>query len=75
MKDILEECDLELPLEINGKELFSICKEQGFSRYIVSLNLLDISNTTGRTISLSEEYVINISEDYVVEINRVIPVK
>ena len=75
MSTILEGSGLVLPLEINGKTLFEVCKENGYSRYIVSMNLLGISNTTGRSISLSDEYIILISEDFEVNIDRVISVK
>ena len=75
MSAILEGSGLVLPLEMNGKTLFEFCKENDYSRYIVSMNLLGISNTTGRSISLSDEYIILISEDFEVNIDRVISVK
>lgn len=73
--EILNACGLSLPLKMNGKDLFKVCNEHGYSRYITSLSLLDISNTTGRTISLSDEYEVTIDRNFKVLINRVIPVK
>ena len=74
-QDILNASGFSVPLKMNGGEFFEQCKKTGFSRYIVAKHLLEVSNTTGRTISLSDEYIIEIDEDFEVSINKVTPIK
>ena len=74
-EDILKQSGLSVPLEIDGKKLFEKCKEKGFSRYVVSKHLLEVSNTTGRTISLGDDYVVKINEEFNVSIDKVTTIK
>lgn len=74
-QDILDHSGLSLPLNMDGKKLFSTCKAHGFTRYTVSKKLLGVTTTTGRTISLNEGYVIKIDEDFKVSIDKVTSVK
>lgn len=74
-QEILDKSGLKLPLKIDGKKLFKTCKENGFTRYVVSKHLLEISNTTGRTISLSNDYVVKVDEELSVTIDKVTSVK
>lgn len=74
-QEILKASKLTLPLELKGKALFDKCKKHGFTRYVVSKDLLEISNTTGRTVSLSDQYVVKIDESLNVSIDKVTSVK
>lgn len=74
-KEVLDKSGLTLPLKMDGKELFAQCKKNGFTRYVVSKHVLNISNTTGRTISLSDNYVVNIDKDLKVTIDKVTSIK
>jgi len=73
--DMLDKCKLSLPLKIKGKELYDLCIKNGFTRYAVSRYLLVVSNTTGRTVSLSDEYEIKIDKLFNVSINKITSVK
>lgn len=74
-QDILDQSGLELPLKMDGKKLFKKCKESGFTRYVVSKQLLEVSNTTGRSISLGSDYTIKIDEELNVKIDKITSVK
>ena len=74
-QNILDQSGLTLPLKMDGKKLFKKCKEHGFTRYVISKQLLEISNTTGRTIALSDEYVVKIDSDLKVTIDKVTSIK
>lgn len=74
-EQIIKECKLTIPLEAKGKDFYDHCRKKGFSRFIVSRDLLEVSNTTGRTVSLCNDYVIKIDADLKVSIDKVTPVK
>ena len=73
-QQFIEGSNLSLPCKITSKEFFSLAKEQGLSRSFAALNILKVSTTTGRSMSLSDEYEIEIDAVSDIFINRIIPV-
>lgn len=74
-QEILNKSGLTVPLEMNSKALFEQCKAHGFSRYAVARKLLEVGSTTGRTISLGDDYIVKIDKELNVNIDKVTTIK